>query len=193
MNKKHLITIAGKLGSGKSSTAKKVAEMLGYKHLSSGDFMRDIASSRGISLMELNKVAEGDNSIDKELDDRNIEIGKQAEIILDSRLGFYFIPDSFRVYLDLPLEISAERILRDKESNPNRLKEDSASFDTKEDVMKSIRNRQESERLRYEKIYGIKDVSNADNFDLIIDTSKYPLEEVAQKIVEEYKKWLIRV
>lgn len=193
MNKKHLITIAGKLGSGKSSTAKKVAEMLGYKHLSSGDFMRDIASSRGISLMELNKVAEGDNSIDKELDDRNIEIGKQSEIILDSRLGFYFIPDSFRVYLDLPLEISAERILRDKESNPNRLKEDSASFDTKEDVMKSIRNRQESERLRYEKIYGIKDVSNADNFDLIIDTSKYPLEEVAQKIVEEYKKWLIRV
>lgn len=192
MNKKHLITIAGKLGSGKSSTAKKVAEMLGYKHLSSGDFMRDIASSRGISLMELNKVAEGDNSIDKELDDRNIEIGKQSEIILDSRLGFYFIPDSFRVYLDLPLEISAERILRDKESNPNRLKEDSASFDTKEDIMKSIRNRQESEKTRYDNLYGIKDMSHIDNFDLIIDTSKYPLEEVAQKIVEEYKKWLIR-
>lgn len=193
MNKKHLITIAGKLGSGKSSTAKKVAEMLKYKHLSSGDFMRDVASERGISLMELNRIAEGDGSIDKELDNRNIEIGKQSEIILDSRLGFYFIPDSFRVYLDLPLEVSAERILRDKENNPNRLKEDSASFDTKEDVMKSIRNRQESERLRYEKLYGIKDVSNADNFDLIIDTSKYSLEEVAQKIVEEYKKWLIRV
>lgn len=192
MNKKHLITIAGKLGSGKSSTAKKVAEMLGYKHLSSGDFMRDVASERGISLMELNRTAEGDNSIDKELDNRNIEIGKQSEIILDSRLGFYFIPDSFRVYLDLPLEVSAERILKDKENNPNRLKEDSVSFNTKEDVMKSVINRQESERLRYEKLYGIKDVSNADNFDLIIDTSKYSLEEVTQKIVEEYKKWLTR-
>lgn len=192
MNKKHLITIAGKLGSGKSSTAKKVAEMLGYKHLSSGDFMRDVASERGISLMELNRTAEGDNSIDKELDNRNIEIGKQSEIILDSRLGFYFIPDSFRVYLDLPLEVSAERILKDKENNPNRLKEDSASFNTKEDVMKSVINRQESERLRYEKLYGIKDVSNANNFDLIIDTSKYSLEEVTQKIVEEYKKWLTR-
>lgn len=192
MNKKHLITIAGKLGSGKSSTAKKVAEMLGYKHLSSGDFMRDVASARGISLMELNRTAEGDNSIDKELDNRNLEIGKQSEIILDSRLGFYFIPDSFRVYLDLPLEVSAERILKDKENNPNRLKEDSASFNTKEDVMKSVINRQESERLRYEKLYGIKDVSNANNFDLIIDTSKYSLEEVTQKIVEEYKKWLTR-
>lgn len=192
MNKKYLITIAGKLGSGKSSTAKKVAEMLGYKHLSSGDFMRDVASERGISLMELNRTAEGDNSIDKELDNRNIEIGKQSEIILDSRLGFYFIPDSFRVYLDLPLEVSAERILKDKENNPNRLKEDSVSFNTKEDVMKSVINRQESERLRYEKLYGIKDVSNADNFDLIIDTSKYSLEEVTQKIVEEYKKWLTR-
>lgn len=190
MNKKHLITIAGKLGSGKSSTAKKVAEMLGYKHLSSGDFMRDIASSRGISLMELNKVAEGDNSIDKELDDRNIEIGKQFEVVLDSRLGFHFIPDSFRVYLDLPPEVAAERILKDKENNPNRHKEDNASFDTKEDIMKSIINRQESERSRYDNLYGIKDVSRADNFDLIIDTSKYPLEKVAQKIVEEYNNWL---
>lgn len=190
MNKKHLITIAGKLGSGKSSTAKKVAEILGYKHLSSGDFMRDIANERGISLMELNQIAEKDNSIDKELDDRNIEIGKQSDIVIDSRLGFHFIPESFRVYLDLHPEIAAERILKDKENNPNRLKEDNRAFDTKEDIMKSIVDRQESEKSRYDKIYGIKDVSCSDNYDLIIDTSKYSLEEVAQKITEEYKKWL---
>ena len=190
MNKKHLITIAGKLGSGKSSTAKKVAEILGYKHLSSGDFMRDIANERGISLMELNQIAEKDNSIDKELDDRNIEIGKQSDIVIDSRLGFNFIPESFRVYLDLHPEIAAERILKDKEDNPNRLKEDNRAFDTKEDVMKSIIERQESEKSRYDRIYNIKDVSCSDNYNLIIDTSKYTLEEVSQKIIEEYQKWL---
>lgn len=190
MNKKHLITIAGKLGSGKSSTAKKVAEILGYKHLSSGDFMRDIANERGISLMELNQIAEKDNSIDKELDDRNIEIGKQSDIVIDSRLGFHFIPESFRVYLDLHPEIAAERILKDKENNPNRLKEDNRAFDTKEDVMKSIIERQESEKSRYDRIYNIKDVSCSDNYNLIIDTSKYTLEEVSQKIIEEYQKWL---
>lgn len=190
MNKKHLITIAGKLGSGKSSTAKKVAEILGYKHLSSGDFMRDIANERGISLMELNQIAEKDNSIDKELDDRNIEIGKQSDIVIDSRLGFHFIPESFRVYLDLHPEIAAERILKDKEDNPNRLKEDNRAFDTKEDVMKSIIERQESEKSRYDRIYNIKDVSCSDNYNLIIDTSKYTLEEVSQKIIEEYQKWL---
>lgn len=190
MSKKHLITIAGKLGSGKSSTAKKVSEILGYKHLSSGDFMRDIANKRGISLMELNKIAEEDSSIDKELDDRNTEIGKQADIVIDSRLGFHFIPESFKVYLDLHPEIAAGRILKDKENNPNRHREDSRAFDTKEDIMKSIVDRQESEKSRYDKIYGIKDVSCSDNYDLIIDTSKYSLEEVAQKITEEYKKWL---
>lgn len=190
MNKKHLITIAGKLGSGKSSTAKKVAEILGYKHLSSGDFMRDIANERGISLMELNQIAEKDNSIDKELDDRNIEIGKQSDIVIDSRLSFHFIPESFRVYLDLHPEIAAERILKDKENNPNRLKEDNRAFDTKEDVMKSIIERQESEKSRYDRIYNIKDVSCSDNYNLIIDTSKYTLEEVSQKIIEEYQKWL---
>ena len=190
MNKKHLITIAGKLGSGKSSAAKRVAEILGYKHLSSGDFMRDIANKRGISLMELNRIAEEDVSIDKELDDRNIEIGKQSDIVIDSRLGFHFIPDSFRVYLDLLPETAAERILKDKESNPDRHKEDNRAFDTKEDIMKSIIDRQESERSRYDRIYNIKDVSCSDNYNLIIDTSKYTLEEVAQKITEEYKKWL---
>jgi len=152
--------------------------------------MRDIAIERGISLMELNKMAEGDNSIDKELDDRNIEMGKQSNIVIDSRLGFHFIPDSFKVYLDLYPEVAAERILKDKENNPNRYKEDNRAFDSKEDIMTSIMNRQESERNRYDKLYGIKDMSHSNNFDLIIDTSKYSLEEVVQKIAEEYKKWL---
>ncbi|MFA5773346.1 MAG: cytidylate kinase family protein [Candidatus Paceibacterota bacterium] len=189
MNKKHIITIAGKLGSGKSSTAKRMAEILGYKHYSTGDFMRSIANDKGISLAELGLDAETDNSIDKELDDRNLEIGKKEDVVLDSRLGFYFIPESFKVFLELDPSIASERILEDKKSNPNRHTE-SSGFDTRESIMESINTRLLSERKRYKKLYDIENFTAHDNFDLVIDTSQIPLEEVSQKIIEEYKNWL---
>lgn len=190
MNKKHIITIAGKLGSGKSSAAKMLAEKLGYEHYSTGDFMRSMANERGISLIELGQIAETDGFIDKELDDRNLEIGKMENIIIDTRLGFYFIPDSFKVFLELEPETASERILKDKETNPNRHTEANGSFDTKESIMESINNRLLSERKRYKNLYGIEDLTDHNNFDLVIDTSKIPLEQVSQQIIEEYNKWL---
>lgn len=190
MNKKHIITIAGKLGSGKSSTAKRVADILDYTHYSTGDFMRAIATDRGVSLLDLSKMAETDLSIDKKLDDRNIEIGDLENIVLDSRLGFHFIPKSFKVFLDLDTETASERILEDKKNNPNRDKETTGQFNTKESIMEKINNRLLSERKRYKDLYNIEDHINSENFDLVINTKKISLEEVSNKIVEEYNKWL---
>jgi len=190
MNKKHIITIAGKLGSGKSSTAKKVSDILDYTHYSTGDFMRSIASDRGVPLSDLSKMAETDPSIDKKLDDRNIEIGEMENIVLDSRLGFYFIPKSFKVFLELDPETAAERILEDKKINPNRNKETTGDFDTKEIVIEKIKSRLLSERKRYKELYGIEDHTDHKNFDLVINTEKIPLEEVSKMVIEEYNNWL---
>lgn len=190
MNKKHIITIAGKLGSGKSSTAKRVAEILGYEHKSTGDFMREIADNRGISLGDLSILAENDTSIDKELDDHNLEIGKMENIVLDSRLGFHFIPDSFRVFLELDEDTSAERILKDKINNPNRHTEATGNFDTIENIKEKINLRLKSERKRYKDLYQIEDHTDPNNFDLVINTEKIPLEEVCKEIIEKYNNWL---
>jgi cytidylate kinase len=190
MAKKHIITIAGSLGSGKSSTAKKVAEMLGYQHASGGDFMRSIASERGMSLEELSKLAETDTSIDEALDEQNKKIGEKENIVIDSRLGFYFIPESFKVLLTLDPNIAAERILNDARVNPNRHKEAEDKFDTVENISQSITQRLESERKRYKDLYGITDHRDPKYFDIVIDTSTMPLIGVSEKIVEEYKKWL---
>ncbi len=189
MAKKHIITIAGKLGSGKSSTAKKVAEILNYKHCSTGDFMRSIANNRRISLAELSLIAETDYSVDKELDNYNLKIGKMENIVLDSRLGFYFIPSSFKVFLELDPSIASERIMEDRKSNPNRHTE-AAGFNTKEKIMKSINNRLVSERKRYKKLYGIEDNTAPENFDLVINTKEISLEKVSKKVADEYSKWL---
>ncbi len=190
MDKKRIITLAGNLGSGKSSTAKRLADILNYEHYSTGDFMRAIADEKGISLIELSSLAESDRSIDEELDNKNKEVGKKENVVIDSRLGFYFIPHSFKVFLKLDPEISAERILKDKQTNPNRQNEANQDFDTKEGIMRNIKIRQESERKRYQEMYGISDYTDSSNFDLIIDTSLLPLEGVVDKIIEEYNYWL---
>ena len=190
MNKKHNITIAGSLGSGKSSTAKKIAEILGYEHRSTGDFFRSIAEKRGVSLVDLNKIAETDLSVDKEVDDRNIEIGKMENIVLDSRLGFHFIPDSFKVFLDISPVIASRRILEDKKNNPNRSKEATGSFDTEEKILNSISERLNLEKNRYKELYGIDDNTSPIHYDLIVNTEKVNLEEVSKKVIEEYNNWL---
>lgn len=190
MERKQIITIAGRLGSGKSSTAKRVSDILGYQHFSTGDFARDIAKERGISLMDLNKDAESNEEIDKAIDDKSREIRNMDKVVMDSRLGFHFIPESFRVFLDIPIDISAKRVFEDRKTNPNRQNEDLNSFESIESTKDSLIKRQESETKRYKDLYKIENVSDPKNFDLILDTSKLNLEEVSQEVVRSYLDWI---
>ena len=72
-----IITIAGTAGSGKSSVGKLLAKRLNYKHYSMGDLQRNIAEEQGISLLELSKLEEKDRSIDEEVDQRQISLGRE--------------------------------------------------------------------------------------------------------------------
>ena len=184
--KKEIITIAGAPGSGKSSTADLVAGKLGFKRFSSGDFMRKISLKRGVSLNELSKIAEEDTEIDRIIDAEVKTVGENEKIVVDSRLAFHFIPDSFKVFLDLPLEISKERIFDNLKIN--KLRQESEGSLNREEIYRKIISRLESERKRYRELYNI-DHTDKRNFDLVIDTNKNNLNQVAEIILREYKKW----
>ena len=194
--KKHIITIAGKPGSGKSSTANILAERLGYTRASTGNFMRQIAINRGITLEELTKIAQNDPSVDGELDGHNKEVANTENVILDAHIGFHFIPDSFKVFLEIDHRVAAKRILLNASNNPLRKSEARYEFTSEESVVKSIDTRLATDRIRYKKLYGIADHTAHENFDLVIDTSapEYDekIEKVAAKIQEEYEKWLLK-
>lgn len=186
--KKHIITISGYPGSGKSSAANHVAKELGYQRFSSGDFMRNIALSMGVSLNELSKIAEKDNgAIDAKIDAEIRNTAKKENLVIDSRLAFHWIPESFKVFLDLPLEISKERIWSNLKDNPLRQQSEKAS--SPEELLSKIKERLASEHKRYLELYGIE-YDNKANFDLVVDTNKNSLEETFQTILIEYKKWL---
>lgn len=184
--KKEIITICGDLGSGKSSTAKKVAQILGFKHFSSGDFFRQVGLKLGLSVTETSIRAETDPKIDVMTDQKLRDMRSADKVVIDSRTAFHWIPESFKVYLDLPPEIAKERILNSIKNDA--LRKESEQAENAEEVLEKMKERFESEQKRYWDLYKInnKDMSQ---FDLVIDTNKNNLEKVVDMIVTEYKKW----
>ena len=114
--------------------------------------------------------------------------GKRQGSVIDSRLAFYWIPESFKVFLDLPLEISKERILKNLQTN--KLRAESEGTADVEKIYKKITERLQSERTRYKKLYGILNHTDKKNYDLVVDTNKNNLQEVAEIIVKKYRNWL---
>lgn len=170
------ITVSGIVGSGKSTVSKMLAEKLGFEYFSVGGIMRQMAIERGVHLKELTEEAKCDGGvIDKELDDRQIEVGKtKDDFVMDSRLGFHFIPDSFKVFLYVDLNEGSKRIF-----SASRGEETYTDVNEAKDYLVK---RISSEKQRYKQYYGL-DFPTGCGFDLKIDTTNLTPYEVVENIV----------
>jgi cytidylate kinase len=172
-----IITISGRPGSGKSVVAKAVARALDMPHVSAGDFMREIAAERGVSILELSRAAEHGSEIDNEIDARTSRLAAQGgDFVMDARLGWHFIPNSLKVFLDVTTEVAARRIF---EAARGSEYENVDLYSTRA----AIESRTDSERRRYMTYYDI-DYTDPDHYDLWVDTSKLTVDEVVDRIVE---------
>ncbi|MBT6774752.1 AAA family ATPase [Candidatus Woesearchaeota archaeon] len=172
-----IITISGALGSGKSTVAKILVQKFNLKHYSTGDFMREIAAKREVTLLELSKLAETDRSVDKELDDYQIKLGKDEDnFIIDARLGWHFIPNSIKIFLDVTDEEAAKRIFKEGRTDEKYNTDLNATLE-------NIKNRRASEIKRYLDYYNLNYYDH-NNYDLVVDTTEIPAEEVAEKIIK---------
>ena len=175
MGEKMNITITGKLGSGKSSISKELKK-LGYEVITAGTIFRDIANERGISIVELNELAKDDPSIDNLIDERSKELGKiKDKCIFDCRLGWFFIPDSLKIFIDVDIKEAAKRILND----PNRVAE---TYESVEKACEEIKRRQELEKERYLKLYNA-DIYDLSNYDVVLDSTDKTIKELVNTIV----------
>jgi cytidylate kinase len=188
MEKKHIITLSGKPGSGKSSTADRVAELLGYSRHSSGDMVRKVLAKKKMTLEEYNEKAETDHDLDDKVDEQLRNLRSKKDIVVDSRLGFYWIPESFKVYLDLDLDTATARIFKDAVSNSSRKSAGTSSTSLSE-VSRQVRGRMEAEQSRFRTLYSI-DPYSKQHFDLIINTSRHDAQSVAVSVFDHYREWL---
>jgi cytidylate kinase len=159
-----IVTVCGMPGSGKSTLAKLLSSKLGYKHYSTGDFWRQIAKDKGLSPLELNKLAEKTNEIDFEIDNMTKKLSETEDnFVMDSRMAWHFIPKSAKILIKIDLQVAAERIFKDKREE----KENTNISETK----KTLEKRMNSEKKRYLQLYGVNYVDEK-NFDLVLDSTK---------------------
>lgn len=178
---KDKISLAGDLGSGKSTVSRLLEKKLGFGYYSTGLAFRAMAAERGMTVVELNEYMEKHPEMDRELDDRLVALSDDPrKLIVDSRMAFHFVRDTFRVYFSTELETSAARIMGD-----HRAEE---SFATVEEMAAAILRRKESERKRYFDFYGV-DCKDLSHYDLVVDTTYATPEVIADYVADAFDEW----
>jgi predicted cytidylate kinase len=176
-----IISLSGKPGTGKSTVAKIISKKLGLKHFSIGDLQREFAKENNITIEELGILESKDDQIDRKVDSFQAELPKKYKnFIIDSRLGFYFIKDSIKIFLDCNLEEGARRIYSDTKNNKRDSSEKKA--ESIEETKKIMIERERTNQKRFKKYYKI-DFLDKSNYDLFIDTTKLKPDQVVKKII----------
>lgn len=184
MNKKHIISLGGELASGKGTVSKILMKQLNYGIYRNGDYFRKLAKEKNMNITSFNEYVKEHPQIDKEIENSASKYAKEHDnFIIDARLGWYAVPESFKVYMKIDLDVAAKRAFNDKE------RKSTESFKKLEEQKKDIELRYKLENERYWNLYKIRKEDES-NYDYIIDTTKLTPEEVANKIKKEYEDWL---
>jgi cytidylate kinase len=168
------IAISGKSGCGNTTVSTLVAERLGYPLINFT--FRNLARERGVDFWDFCRMAQEDDSIDRELDARQVAMAlEQPNCVLGSRLAIWMLKEAdLKVYLTASTEERASRILR----------REGGTFEQR---LRETEKRDENDTGRYLRIYGI-DNTDPSVADLVIETDELASDEVASLILAEVAK-----
>lgn len=182
--KKHIITIAGDHASGQGTLSNNLQTKLGYEIYRNGQYVRKLASEKGMSIVDfqiyLNEHPDLDRTIEKSAADY---ASTRNNLIIDAKLGWYAIPDSFKIYLKVDLEVSAKRAFKDAS------RKNTEPFASLEEAKDKIMYRHNEETNRWQEEYGVNR-DDMSNYDLVIDTTNLTPEEVCNMVLNAYESWL---
>jgi len=169
-----IVTVSGLPGSGTTSSCKLVAERLGWTYVNAGKIFRQLAEEAGLSLAEFGRRAEGDGSIDRQLDARMVESAEGlGQVLLEGRLTGWMahrhgLP-AFKVWFEASAAVRSQRIAgRDAQDGMQALRE--------------MEEREHSEATRYREFHDI-DIADRSIYDLVIDTQAHTAVEAAEVVL----------
>lgn len=170
------ICICGPSGAGKGTLGQFIADHLNINYYSAGDFFRQIAKDKGMTVEELSEQA--DKETDLEVDRRTLEKGLNEDCVIESRIAAWVLGDyaDLKIYITADLEERAQRI---KEDLVNRENEEAHSNLQK--AKEIIKKRDMDNAKRYKDYYGIN-MNDSSIFDVVMDNTEMSVEEQNQLI-----------
>ena len=177
--RKTVVVISGPPGAGSTSVAKEVAKRLRLKYFVLGKREKKLGKSKKESkaALEAWKTKEGSSKkFHNESDRLQVEEAKKGNIVIYSKLGIHFLKDlsDYKVWLDVPLRVRAERAAGRDKINMKR-------------AMEEIRERERIEREQWKRIYGFDYFYQKKIADFVLDSSNLTLKQTVDKIIKFIK------
>ena len=95
---------------------------------------------------------------------------KERVQIFEGRLSWYFIPNSFKIFLTVDVKTAAERTLKNRAERQDE-KQVTSVFEAEQAVLQRLA----SDKKRYLQYYGI-DYTKLENYDITIDTTNLKID-----------------
>ena len=172
------ITISGTPGSGKSTVAELLHEKTNIPYVYAGMIFRNLANEYEMSLEAFGKYCETHEQVDKELDEKQVNILRKGNVILEGRLSGWLAfkndIDAVKIMIDADESTRASRIVNREDG-------------TVEQRLKEMKKREASERKRYQTYYGI-DLLETSIYDIVIDSSDKTADEIVLLISDFLSK-----
>lgn len=183
MGKKNIISLSGDLASGKGAVSEVLMDELSYGIYRNGEYFRRLAKEYNMDLAQFGEYVSDHPEIDIKIEESAKEYAKSNDnFIIDARLGWYAVPESFKVYLKVDIDEAAKRAYLDKK------RKDLENYVSVDGQKKALVERFKKENERYFTLYGVKK-DDMSNYDLVVDTTELTPFEVASIIIREFKKW----
>ncbi len=180
--KSYKISLAGDLGSGKSTIGKMLTQKYNLTKVSIGSLQREMAESMNMNTYEFNKYMATHPEFDEILDTKLCEYEKKdGKFLFDSRMAWHFVPSSFKVYMKVDVMIAGERVF-------NAQREDE-KYDSIEDAADKLTKRRVCEKERFIQAYKV-DITDLSNYDYVVDTDNKTKQQVFDEICTAFEKWL---
>jgi predicted cytidylate kinase len=172
------VTISGSVGSGKSTIGNLLSKELNTEFISVGNLSRKRALLMGMDIDQFQLYLKKHPQLDKEMDIFIAnEMNSKTNFILDYRLGYHFIENSFNILLKVSPEIALNRI-------SDRQNSDEKYFQlTDEERILKMANRNKSMRDRFFELYNT-DFLNEGNYQLVIQTDLLKPTDIVKQIIE---------
>ena len=179
-----IITVSGKPCCGKSTMAEIFCKKYNFERIYAGAIFKEEAKKLGLNVKELS-LSQKYFDIDYKVDDYLKQVYAtriDENILIESRPAVSFMPKAFNVFIDVDDSTMATRLF-----NSDRTGKESVS--SLEEALNECTTRYNADCDKYKKLYKV-DCDDMSNYHYVINNSHLTPEQTADKIYEEYLKFI---